>query len=817
MSRVRRRRTRLWVVWALRDARRRWIQVASIALLLALGTGMYAALSSLAVWRRQSTEESFALQRTHDLRLSLAEGSYVPAGKLRHTLVGLPGADGVIAADERLVVATQVDASTDAETIIVPGRIVGAPVPGGVDRLALKRGRALRPADDGRPVAQLEYTFAKHHELPAGGSLTLSGGRRLRYVGQSQQPEYFVVTAPGGDFGAAAAYAVVFVPLRTAQELVGRRARVNELVIRVRASTDVAALQAELAAALRRELPGTGVEFTRRADEVSHRVLYKDAEGDQKIYDVFAFLLLGAGAFAAFNLASRVVEAQRREIGIGMAIGVEPKALALRPLLLGAQISLLGVALGVPAGLAAGAWLRSVLETWFPMPVLDTAFQPGMFARGALVGFSLPLLATAIPVWRALRVAPVDAIRVGARSAKSSGLAWMARGIRIPGGSLSNLPLRNVLRTPRRTLMTALGIGAVVAIVMSFGGMLNSFTGALDASREEAGAGASGRLTVDLREPVPVGSPALTGIAAARSVAAAEPSLRVATTLVSGRDSVEAFTEVLNPAGRLWSPSVGSGALRAGEPGIAIARRAADDLGLRLGHMVTVRHPVRTGPSSFELRDTRVPVVAIHRSPLRYVVYATAAAGRQMQLTGLANRVSVVPAAGSGPDDVKRELSRLPEVGAVQEATAATDAVKDLISQFTDVLLVMEGIAIAMALLLAFNASSINADERVREHATMFAYGVTPARVLRGNVGEALLIGALGTALGMLLGYALVGWEVNVLARETMPDFGMVVSVEPLSYLTAAVTGTLAVAAAPLFTVRRLRRADIPSALRVVE
>ena len=53
-----------------------------------------------------------------------------------------------------------------------------------------------------------------------------------------------------------------------------------------------------------------------------------------------------------------------------------------------------------------------------------------------------------------------------------------------------------------------------------------------------------------------------------------------------------------------------------------------------------------------------------------------------------------------------------------------------------------------MALLIAFNASAINADERAREHATMFAYGVTVGRVVRGGVVEAMLIGALGTPPG---------------------------------------------------------------------
>ena len=51
-------------------------------------------------------------------------------------------------------------------------------------------------------------------------------------------------------------------------------------------------------------------------------MLYDDIEGDQRLYDIFAVLILAGAAFAAFNLAGRIVEAQRREIGIGMALGV---------------------------------------------------------------------------------------------------------------------------------------------------------------------------------------------------------------------------------------------------------------------------------------------------------------------------------------------------------------------------------------------------------------------------------------------------------------------------------------------------------------
>ena len=129
------------------------------------------------------------------------------------------------------MIPTQVDASSGRKSIIVPGRIVGASVNPSVDALATVRGRALAAADDGRPVVELERNFAKHYGLATAGTIRLAGGREVRYLGQALAPEYFVVTAPGADFGAEAGFAVVFTSLRTAQSLSGERGRVNELVL----------------------------------------------------------------------------------------------------------------------------------------------------------------------------------------------------------------------------------------------------------------------------------------------------------------------------------------------------------------------------------------------------------------------------------------------------------------------------------------------------------------------------------------------------------------------------------------------------------
>lgn len=786
------RRARFWVVWATRDARRRWLQVLSIALLIALGTGMYSAMSSLSRWRVASADASFAELRRHDLRVSLVDGTFVDAGKLRAAAKRIaPGAT----VDERLVLPTQVEVGEGQGQVLVPGRIVGAPLDTAVDRLAAMRGRLLRPSESGQPQALLERNFAAFHKLPATGSLRVGGGRTLRYAGQAAGPEYFIVTAPGANFGAESTFAVVFTSLETAQQLTQRPGRVNELVVRA-PPADLRRLERGLGSAL----PGIGFTFTRQHQEPAHRLIYEDAEGDQQMLSIFAFLILGGAAFAAFNMVSRTVEAQRREIGVGMALGVRPLVLGIRPVLLGIEIATLGVALGIPIGLWANSWFASILREWFPLPVLETPFGPDLYVKGAALGLALPLTATVFPVWRAVRVHPIEAIRIGARAGKTGGLAWLVKGIHVPGGSLANMPLRNVLRTPRRTALTALGVGAIVAIVVSMGGLMDSFDTTLSAARNEALGGSPAKMTVDLTTPQPAGSPVLTAVRSSPAVAGATPSLRLPVRLAGARSSrIDVFLET-----------------RAGG-GLVIARQAAKALHVRVGDEVVVRHPVPRAGGSFGLAMTRMRVTGINESPFRFIAYMSPERAAAIGLGGLANRVSVVPAPGRDALDVKRALLPLAGVGAVQGASAITDAVDDRMSQFDDILVVILMIALVMALLMAYNTSAINADERARESATMFAFGVPVRRVLRIGVAEALMIGLLATAVGGLAGWLLLRWIAYSSMADTMPDVGMLIHVDPGTITAALVAGAVTVALAPLLTRRRLMRTDIPTTLRVVE
>lgn len=812
------RRLGFWLRWSLRDLRQRWVLVLTLALVVALATGVAAGLGSMETWRLRSNDTSFARLHMHDLRVSLAAEGAVRAGALAAAATAIPHRQLIAVTQERLIVPTQVDASVVGGSVLVPGKLVGVPLAGadsGIDTRFTQKGRDLRPSDTGKAVAAVEGNFGEHHRLPIPTDVRIAGGQPLRVVGQVLQPEQFLVTRPGADFGAEAGYAVLYTSLATAQSLGGREHQVNELVLTLAAGAAPALVEAELRQTLAERLPDVGVTFTRRADEDVHRVLYEDARSDQQMVDIFAWLLLAGAAFASFNLVTRVVESQRREIGIGMALGVSPAKLAIRPILFAAEISLLGVLAGIGIGLAFNQVFRGALQDLLSLPVWETPLLPGVYARAAVLGFAVPLLAAAYPVARAVRVSPVDAIRVGSLTAAGAGLAPLLDRLRLPGSSLAKMPVRNLARTPRRTLMSLLGIAAVITILVALAGVFDSFNRALSASHDEAVYGNPERMTATLATIMPASAPAVRTIVNSPAVAAAEPTLVLPVTLRSQSTAFDATLQLLDPSNDVWRPRVTRGDFIPTRDGIVLAVQAAEDLRLHVGDTVSLAHPVRTGPTSFRTVTRDIEIVALHANPLRGLAYMAGGQAGHFGLAGATNAVELRPRGSQ--EALTRALFAIPGVASVEPGSAVPDAVRSYMDEFLAILRITQTVTLLLAVLIAVNTMSIATEERRREHATMLAFGIQPRSILTNAVVESALVGALGTIAGLAFGLTILGWIVNVVSHDTYPELGLPVTLSPGSVAIAAAVGVVAVGLSPLLGARRLRQMDIPSTLRVVE
>ncbi len=802
--------------WALRDARARWVQVAGIALMIAIGTGMYAGLSSVTQWRFASNDASLSLTNMYDVRAQPSGDGFLPQGALASIAQGI---DGVEAVEERLISETQVEVDTDDGPLFVRGRIVGVDFSGGgpsVNGVETLVGRTIETAEIGQAVVLVERNFGVYYGLPDDGELKIGGGVSARYVGQAVSPEYFLIVEEGSFFGQAN-LAVLFTSLETAQDLSGREGLVNDLVLTVEPGADIDAVEAALLAETAARHPETGLDLMRSEDDASYLALTRDPEADQAFYNVFALVLFAGAAFAALNFAARMVETQRREIGTSMALGVNPLAIAVRPLLVGTQIAVLGVVFGVGIGLLIASLMQGVLESFVPLPVFITPFQTGIFAGVAAIGFVLPIVAVLWPVFRAVRVQPVDAIRTGHLAARGGGLAPAISRLPLPGSSLGRMPFRNLLRAPRRTFLTLFALTAVLAILVSVIGMTDSMLSTLLKGDEELLKGVPDRLTVKLDSFYALDSPEVSGVIDGGALGTAEPGIALGGTVKGEGEPLTVLLQFVDLETGAWKPTVVEGDLSAAVPGIVLARKAARDLGVGAGDSVTLTLPVRTGPASFTLSAISVPVIAIHPHPLRFNAYMDIRHAGQAGLDGVANMVTGAPVPGQNLNDAKRALFGSPGVATVLGIAETSQAAQDIFEEFTAIFVVIQMFVLGLALLIAFNTANINSDERARDHATMFAYGVAVRRVLGSMAVEGLVLGAIATLLGIVFGYGMLLWIIYGLMPASYPDLGIVLSVNVPGMAAILAGGIAVVAIAPALTVRKLRRMDVPATLRVLE
>jgi putative ABC transport system permease protein len=801
--------------WSARDLRSRWIQVAGIALIIGIGSGFYSGLLSTTAWRRASYAASYRATKMYDLRVELTSGSYADADALRAVAATIPHAAEVAATSVRLEGPIQIEASA-SRSLLVPGAVVGIDLAHGapaVNTLATVTGRTLRASDTGRAIAVLDRHFGRYYDLPASGRLTASGGNRLTYVGQGLTPDYFIVLGPQQTQETAADFAVVFTSLETAQHLLGHPGQANELLLRVRSPNMVPRVAVELRHALATHLPQVAFTMNTKAQDPARISLLNTMNSTRRLYTLFAAMLLIGAAFGAFNLMVRIVESQRREIGIAMALGTPPLRISLRPLLIGLEVVIGGIACGVAVGLFVDQLVGNVLRSYLPLPIWLTGFQAGTFAQGAAIGALVALAAIVWPVSRAVRVPPVEAIRRTAIAAHGR------RRLRIPlvGNSIVRMPFRNVIRSGRRSVLTALGIAVTMAVLVALLGLVDAIYATIDTARAEIRAGGANSATVALDNYYLEGSPQVRAIRSAPSVGKSESDMQIGSILHNGDTSFGVLVNLLDFDSEVWVPHLHEGHLETARPGLVITTKAAHDLHVGVGGHVILRHPVRTGLRGYRLVDTTLPVLGVTNLPARFTAFMDKRWANVFRLQNIANVVTVTPAHGVSITSLQRSLFRMPGVASVQVPLATVDAVSKQLDELLGVLRAIDAALVVLAGLIAFNASSINFDERAREQATMFAFGLPLRTVMTIAVVESLITGVLGTLVGIGLGRIVLGWMTTRMLPSIIPDIGIVNVMHWTTALTAIALGAIAVTIAPLLDYRGLRNMDIPSTLRVME
>lgn len=776
-------------------------QFVALTLIILLGVTSYSAMIGMIDDVQQSIERTLDELRFHDFAVSL-EG--VGSERLVQKVAAL---DNVAAVNGRLVVDTGLYVSEDNQA---HARLVGMPTgeQPPVNQVHIRDGRYLEEGDGA--VAVLEHHFADHYGYGPGTVLhPIVGGETIdvEVVGVGVSPEYLMAVpssenpmpVPGG-------FAVLFVPQAELQSLFGAAGAINELDVLLENGDSQSV---ERAIDQVKEVVGAEAvvrSTVRWEDNPSYNLLTLDLEGGREMMGIVPSMFLTVAALSIYVFLSRMVQAQRPQIGVFKALGYSRWAVMRHYLFFAGIVAVVGSAVGFALSYPLGMALSRAYAAQFGLPFVVAEFH--LTAGVQAIGISLVfcLLAGFFPAWTSARMAPAQAFRFDPSIALVTGSVPLLERLLSPLVHLrtgTKIALRNIFRNRRRTLTTALGFIFAFVILLACWSLFDALDYMLEVQFRQ-----TDRWDVHATFLEPQSAALLDQVSGWSGVETVEAVVEFPVTLQSETAREDAFLTALDPATilhgfRLPRGKTAAGALSAGK--VLISAQLAQKLDVQTGDRVTVETVFGTVPLVADTGNEEVMSQGVYVG----LPWVRQMAGSQDLFNGLL--LEVDPAE---QHEVRRALYELPGIASVVLKDDVLAGWEDLMGLYY----VMMGSFLLFALIISgavvLNTMTVNVLERTREIATMRALGQPRRRLTRMITLENVIVGLLSAVPGLAIGAGATWYLFGVFMAGA--DFYMPFYISPRSYLF--VTGLIFLTAllSQIPAVRRVNRMDLAAATKVM-
>ncbi len=745
----------------------------------------------------------------------------------------------------------------------------------GVDAFTNGRFRTweFQPPDGGqvRPEAFLEDTRAVAITEPLARRLgiPLGGGLRVRINGRLETLRARFFLKPNRDAVGADEHLAI-IDIANAQELLGAVGRLNRILAMVEPGADPDAV----AARLQEQLPP---QIFARRPERRNRQIEAMLGAFQLNLTALSLISLLVGMFLVYNTVSHAVVRRRYEIGVLRALGVTGggiQAMFLaEALLLGVVGAALGLLLGVVlAQSLVGAVSRTISSLYILMAVREVFLSPGTLALGAGAGLAAVAAAAWLPAREAAGVTPVQAFApetledtarrrapvwlltgfgfaagawLSAHAARSgAGPAWLSFAAAactvlaasfavptlsrlaggaalllarcVPGWITGRLAAGNFGRSLHRNSVTIAALAAALAMLLGLSIMIHSFRTTVDSwlsstISADVFVAPALQLVAPGAETLPPDavravreSPGALNVNAFRETAARDGGNRV-------RIGASDFFTMAEHGPPPFPGRDGAAILRAARQrnAVVISEPLARRLGRAAGDRLELDTP--SGRKSFPIEG----VFTDYSSSEGFAVMDRrlyAALWRDPAVNTLAVYLDGKTDAAAFRDTLRARLAPFGEFLVYANRDLRREVFR-VFDQTFEVTAVLRIIALLVSGLGIFLTLTILVLERRRELATLRAAGATRAQMARIVHGEALLIGAVGSAAGVATGFVLAAILTYVV---NLAFFGWTIQWAvpwPLVWSTPLWVLAACVAAAWL-PARRAGRAAIPETTR---
>lgn len=770
-------------------------QVIAAALVVACGVMAQVSMSSAYISLQSAQANYYKDYRFADVFAHLKRAPESLIEEIR----ALPG----VAQVRTRVVA---DVTLDVPGLAEPasGRLVAIPEKQEpvVNDLYLRRGRYI---EAGHPdEVLLSEVFAQANKLDVGdklGAILNGRWRELTVVGIALSPEYIYEVGQGMLFPDNKRFGVLWMGHEALASAFNMRGAFNDVSLMLAHGAEQAEVISRLDQLLLRY---GGLSAYGRNEQLSARFL-SDELGEIEISATYLpAIFLAVAVFLIYIVLSRLVVMQRTQIGLIKAFGYSNFHVALHYLKFALMIVLAGLLPGLLLGVYLGKGVTNIYMDYFHFPELPLVVSPWVIFFASL----LSLLAAAAGAVGAVRrvgaLAPAEAMRPESPANFHAGVMEKSGLVRWLPASMRMI-LRNLSRKPWKALMSVLGIGLAVGLMMVASFMFEAVDYMMMVQFDRV---QRDDVTVLLHEPR---SPAVIyDIRQLAGVLQAEPFRAVPVRLRHEHRSKQIELIGLQPGSELRQ-IVDSQLRSIAVPaeGLLLTRKLGEMLGIKAGDRVTLE--VLDGAR--QVREVVVSGLSDEFIGIGAYMEATALARllrEDNQVSGAWLRVDPLYS-----ERLYTQLKRMPAVSGVSIRGAMIQSVEEIIDQTFTLISVVEMLLAAVLIVgVVYNSVRIALSERGNELASLRVLGFTRREVMVLLLGEQALLTLCALPVGLLIGYGMCAALAPVFDREL---FRLPLVFGTMTFVYPVIAALISAMLSALLVARRLKNLDLIAVLKTRE
>jgi len=694
----------------------------------------------------------------------------------------------------------------DVEGQILPVRAQAVSLPEfrapKLNDLFLSNGRTLTPGRSNEVIVL--KSFADAQGLKPGDTLsaTMNGARRsFQIVGFAQSPEFLYTTPPGELVPDEARFAVIWMNANALAAAYDVEGAFNEALVALERG---ASLPAVLDAVDRLIDPYGGRGAYGVADQFSNRFISEEINGLRASSVVVPPIFLAVAAFLLNIVVSRMVTAERQQIGLIKAFGYSNLEVGAHYFKLVLTIAAGGALAGSGLGVLAGRALAGIYQVYYKFPFLVFQLDPAAFVTGVTVSILAASAGGIFVLRQVFALTPAVAMRPPAPADYSRSGA-LTNTLKSFLDQPTRMVLRRIMRQPRRVFGAVISIAAGMALSVSMVSLLAGFDRMLEQTFSIID---RSDLLLSFVQPMPERT--LFELRQLEGVIEVEPVRIVPAVLRNGRQSYRGGVNGLIDKPRLnRAVDANMRTIEMPGDGIILARQLAEILDISPGETLTL--------DVLEGRRPRLEVPVAGTADTLLGSPAFMQIDRLNRTLGEPGRISAAylridAAQGDALFRAFRDMPMVAGVTLKKDARAAFKKIMDSGAGATR--FIMAAVAAIITFGIVYNSARISFSEQARDLASLRVIGFTRGETAYVLLGELAVIVMVALPLGILIGRYLS----YLIARGFSTDLYQIpISTSPASYGYAAVAVLLAALASGWLVKRDIDRVDLVATLKTRE